>query len=45
MVDGEDAEALAWIALATALVGLRAELRRAGSTLSSAGVVGAMGRP
>jgi len=28
MVDGEDDEALAWIALATALAGLRAELRR-----------------
>lgn len=28
MVGGEDDEALAWIALATALAGLRAELRR-----------------
>lgn len=43
MVDGEDAEALAWIALETVLVGLRAELRRHRlDPVVSLGVVSAM---
>jgi len=43
MVDGEDDEALAWIALATALAGLRAELRRRRlAPVVPLGVVGAM---
>ena len=44
MLDGDDDEALAWIALATALSGLRAELRRRQlDPVVPLAVVGAMG--